>query len=680
MLIAKPSRSTWFLASAALIILAAVSIPVFGQSAPSASPLSGGYVEDWSHHHLVYSNPGTEREALDHGTYARWWKIVNDPRYAMQQAKRSSGAKTLDESTIGAIKPPASAGVGGRPNALRIGHLGPEPWRGRGGLNGLHSLSGLNIDWDEPLIADGQVQPNMYPAKYSFSTTTASCTNDFVVYPTGVVGATGAATIVAYNNLYVGSTGACESTLPTVYWAYNTGTGSMVTTSPVLSLDGTKVAFIQYNGTTSSLVVVRWKASTGSLTSPATPTTVTDLATCTTPCMTVTALGSAVPDTYSSPYYAYKADDALYVGDDSSHLYKITGVFNGTTSPTVNSVSLNATAYYVASPVYDSTSGCVFVGDSEGYVYSVSSGVAGNVCTGSSFALFGHSEVLGGGANEGIFDGVLVDSTAATVYAFVTGSAAIGNCSTAGDNCIAQFATGTITNGSTSAAPVDEQPLGTGGAGYNLYDGNFDNVYYSSTNGTAGDLWVVGNTGGNGSNLYRVQINGSGLIEGPSAAITGLTDTGTGHHGGWASPVTEFCNNGASACTANGTETTAGTDYIFFSDDYLTSTTGTTCSTGASSDGCLLGYSINNPQTMVPTLVGGTPLTATGFPGCWSTGGIIVDNALTSPAQTGGSQIYVLGLNGNSPGGPTGGTYTSSECANSDTATPQAYQESQTSP
>lgn len=676
---ANSSWSKRSMMSVTLATLAAFSIPVLGQEVPSASPLSGGVIDDWSHHHLVFSNPGKEREALDHGTYSRWWKIVNEPRYALQQTKRSSGVKTLDESSVRAF---AGANFGEKPSLQRIGHLGPEP-RGGGpiGLHSLHSLDGLNQDWDEGLIAGGQVQPNMYPAKFSFSTTTASCTSDYVVYPTGVAGATGAATIVAYNHLYAGS-GGC-TTPPTVYWAYNTGPGSTVTTSPILSLDGSEVAFIQYNGTTASLVVVRWKASTGSLTSPSTPTTVTDLATCTTPCMTVTALGAAVSDTYSSPYYAYKADDALYVGDDSSHPYKITGVFNGTTSPTVTSVTLNATAYHVASPVYDSTSGCVFVGDSEGYVYSVSSGVAGNVCTGSSFALFGHSEALGGGANEGIFDGPLVDSTAATVYAFVTGSAAIGNCSTAGGNCVAQFATNTITSGSTSAAPASEQPLGTGGAGYNLYDGSFDNVYYSSTNGTAGDLWVVGNTGGNGSNLYRVQINGSGQIEVPSAAITGLTDTGAGHHGGWASPITEFCNNGADACTANGTATTAGTDYIYFSDDYLTSTNGTTCSTGSSSDGCLLGFSINNPTTTAPTLVGGTPLTATGFPGCWSTGGIIVDNALTgstSPAQIGGSQIYVLGLNGNSPGGPTGGTYTSSVCTNADGATPQAYQESQTSP
>ena len=52
------------------------------------------------------------------------------------------------------------------------------------------------------------VQPNAYPAKYSFSTTSASC-SDFVVYPTGAPGASNAANIVAYSNLY---TGGCTGT------------------------------------------------------------------------------------------------------------------------------------------------------------------------------------------------------------------------------------------------------------------------------------------------------------------------------------------------------------------------------------------------------------------------------------------------------------------------------------
>ena len=47
-----------------------------------------GTPDDWSHHHLVFSNPGTEEEAFANGTHDRWLSIVNDPRYIIQQLKR----------------------------------------------------------------------------------------------------------------------------------------------------------------------------------------------------------------------------------------------------------------------------------------------------------------------------------------------------------------------------------------------------------------------------------------------------------------------------------------------------------------------------------------------------------------------------------------------------------------
>ncbi len=61
-----------------------------------------------------------------------------------------------------------------------------------------------------------------FPDKYSFSNTVATC-GDYVIYPTGAAGTATQATIVAFNNIYVGSTGnACAASAPTVYWAFNT--------------------------------------------------------------------------------------------------------------------------------------------------------------------------------------------------------------------------------------------------------------------------------------------------------------------------------------------------------------------------------------------------------------------------------------------------------------------------
>jgi hypothetical protein len=611
-----------------------------------------------------------------------------------------------------------------------------------------------------PAGATATVQPNAFPAKWGASLTTASCANDFVVYPTGQPGATTAANIIAYNELYGTNTptetgcGTPTVTVPTVYWAFNTGPGYSVTTSPILAwLDGSKVAFIQSNGTAAQLVVVKWAAG-GTLGGPVTPSTANNITTCTAPCMTVTNL--AYNDTYSSPYYD-NSHDTIYVGDDHGNLEKFTGVFTGTANPAETEVSLNTGPYAITSPVYDSVSGCVFVGDTEGYLYSVRSGVAGgSVCTGTSFASFGRSENLGsGGANEGIFDGPLVDPVAGTVYAFVAGSGSIsltttlnilstppnyntfsvvppgvltsadvgqelyidgvevatintvnangqggtlinenpifqGVCAflqtlpppaptctdltftltdtsiTPGDNVVDEFLTSTITG--TAATPVQAEPLGTGGAGYGLYAGTFDNVYFSSTT-SAGNLYALGNTGTTGgATLYQLPIT-NGSIAGVISAYTGLTTT----EYPWPSPATEFCNNGTSACVSNGTSTTGGTDYLFFSVNRGTSSG---CNSAAGF-GCISSYNVSNPASPSPAGLG-LNVTTPGTNGCWATGGLVIDNSATGTA--GAQEIYFVNLNGAAAGGADGTSPTSSNCTSGAGPTINAVQASQANP
>ena len=173
------------------------------------------------------------------------------------------------------------------------------------------------------------VQPNVTPAKWGGSLTSTDCVHDFVVYPTGQAGAAGTANIIAYNNLYVGA-GACQPALPTVYWAFNTGTGYSVTTSPIISQDGHEVAFVQSNGTGAQLVVLKW-ATGGSLASPTGITATANISTCTAPCMTETnfAGGESDDDTYSSPFYDYASDDAVFVGDDARQSGQVHGGFRG---------------------------------------------------------------------------------------------------------------------------------------------------------------------------------------------------------------------------------------------------------------------------------------------------------------------------------------------------------------
>ena len=750
-----------------------------------------GVPEDWSSHHLIFSQPVPGSATYD--------KVMQDPHYWAQQIRRTSGTKTLtdgDAEYYDALG--SSADVSSLPDKKKK--------KTKKAKKSKKPVDGLSKDWTYNVVANGQVQPNMYPAKFAFFPATASCANDFVVFPTGVPGSGTAANIVGNSNLY---TGGCSGTVPSLNWAYNTQ-GGMVTTSPIISYDstGSQVAFIQVTGTTASLVLMKWAPNqatitnaTGNVTSssltisntthisaanvgmqitdtsraciPANDTiaafsgttvtlatatlgtcgthtgdslTVTTEAlatpaapplfsnslypTCTAPCMTLVTLPAN--DTFSAPFYDI-AHDAIYVGDDGGKLHLITPVFNGVPAlnPALSNfpVTLN-TGFKTTSPVYDGVSGYVFVGNTDAILYAVGTGNSGT----TSGSIHGTSADLG----DVIIDGPIVDSSAGTVYVFVSRNSA-------NNNAVFQFSTGFSGTGSTGNGATAGTAIGSGNTttGYYLYDGTFDNVYYSSSDPPSGSLWVMGNTGAAGGNLYRIPIS-MNTVGTPVTAISGLTDT-TATHFAWASPATEFCNNGTSPCTSNGTITTAGTDYLFFSVDRLNNQI-LPC-TAASGSGCILSYSLataaatgkTNSSTSVTLTTGittadiGAGISGTGIPagdyitnfagttatlaaaatstsasaealtlgpilsgnalvptvsspGCWSTGGIIVDNAVppgTNPGQlNGASEIYTLELNGNGAGGPTHGTYTSGGLCTTeiDTNTPIALQGAQAAP
>jgi hypothetical protein len=544
---------------------------------------------------------------------------------------------------------------------------------------------------------NGTVQPNAYPAKYSFDTTTASCENDFVVYPTGTATSTTQASIAAYNGIYSGCTGA----VPSVFWTYSTG--GEVSTSPVLSLDGTQVAFIQEtSGGIASLVVLKWAAGTsGSLTAQASGAA---YQTCTAPCFYAMTFGDSHDDTLSSPFYDYK-HDVLYVGDDSGDLHEFTGVFNGapaenTTSPWPVALGSNKATSPVLDPAVPGVGPLIYVCDLAGVVYQV---------TPSTGAVTSTTPVSGGQ----IVDAPLIDSGANYLLVFVNTSSA---------NSVYGYGEQFFPSGKGSAA------VGTGAAGHYLYAGTFDNSYFQSLDHD-GYMYVIGNTGvTTGASLYRVGVinntGGGAELSGVSTAvITGLTPSSSGAYP-WPSPVSEFCNNGGSACalqtystcnttsgsmtvtctgaafttaevgtwiegtnipaqatiTARGSATsitisaaatgtisnntgavtvgltTSGIDYIFFS---VNRGNVGGCSTTAG-DGCVLAYNVSNPEAVV---ISGTGLnTASGTPtgnGCWATGGIVIDNSTTAP--TGASEIYTVNLHGNAAGNPLGAT--SSVCA-----------------
>ena len=214
------------------------------------------------------------------------------------------------------------------------------------------------------------------------------------------------------------------------------------------------------------------------------------------------------------------------------------------------------------------------MGDLGGNLYSVGTGFVGTT-SGSKH----------GSANLGdaIADAPLIDSTAGTVYAFVT----TGVPSFTGYNVLYQFTTAFTAYGTPGDVALWTAGGANGGAGYYLYDGDFDNVYYQSTNHT-GSLYVVANTGvTTGASLFRVPITSSSLGT-PVAAVTGLTASGAYP---WPSSATEFCNG---TCTTDGTKTTSGTDLLFFS---VNQGTASGC-TSTAGNGCILAYDITDPAAV----------------------------------------------------------------------------------
>ncbi len=423
----------------------------------------------------------------------------------------------------------------------------------------------------------------MFPAKFNFYINNMpDCTNDFVVYGLNVASSATQANLVGVNNLYSGSGGTC-GTAPTVYWAYRASTAAgKITTSPVLSLDGTKVAFVESTGSQSILHVLAWKASNGTVTSPIVPTTVTTVVGCTTPCMSSLTYDSSHGTTLSSPFYDYQAStDTLWVGNDNGKLFQITGVFTGT--PTVSNsngwlasgVTVAATGIKMTGPILDANSGNIFIGGSDGKLYSVSSSTA---------AVNGSIAVGSGSANGGgIVDSPIIDGSNGTVLSYAAANAANVGGTTFAANTSAVVVQTTTALGSPKVATIGEGSLGTT-TNLNVVSGSFDNAYFNwpGSGVNPGHFYAIGTTstvtsptlyqlGYSGIASVTLNTNGAGYTT-PSVAfsdgtgfgatatasggVTGVTLTAGGS--GYTSMPTASFSASPSGTTATGSAVTVG--------------------------------------------------------------------------------------------------------------------------
>jgi hypothetical protein len=463
------------------------------------------------------------------------------------------------------------------------------------------------------------------------------------------------ANIVAFNELYAGTGGKCGAQ-PAFIFSYASGVGP-IATSPTLSLDGTKIAYVENDPNIGAILHVLTYA-TGSTeygvcntgnggasppdcaTNPVIPgstpgSTATDFM-LPLGLLTVNAATGApgATDTFSSPYIHY-GFDTLYVGDDNGYLYSIyptftaapahaggnfpvsliappasetptavkapshiTGVVtvtvssttglgigelvtiagvgphgaqcsavdaaeingtqtiasvpSGTTFTFVTTITNNTTGSgctvtgatvtpgtsYVSAPSLDGNiTGNLFVGDSSGNLYMVSSaGVQATLSVGSV-------------ANGGVRGGPLVDSTNSVGYVVTACSG--------GNSALTQFTFTTTTMVKTASAGLDTSGAGCTVAGLPMYDPTPDGRYYDLgiSNATAannGEMVAAASTTA-GQKISTFQFVGSALQTPPEATAT----MGTGPSA--ISPLTEFFNNTFITSSMSSVTATQGT-------------------------------------------------------------------------------------------------------------------------
>ena len=478
-----------------------------------------GVPQDWSQRHIIFS-----RDALlQHPDV-----ISREPRVFYQAMQRWQGANS---------------------NIRR--RFNPAP---------ALPLQSNPQDWN--VLLRGRIAANMFPAKYSFDPAAAAdCANDYVVFGTTNIGlvppATGGnANLVAFNNLYSGAGGGLCAAAPTLMFAYNITTvaGGHIVTSPVLSADGTKIAFVESAGNPvpqAIFHVLTW-AREGSLLNAAVPN------------MTSTPFAT-VNSVTSSPWVDYGTDTA-YMGANDGRIYKITGVFKGTPTlagaPWPVLLRLNT---HPTPPVLDNRLGMLMVGGTDGFLYQV------NTADGTVKSLV--VGLRGGGrVNPGILGAPIVDVTNGTTFAVSSNDGTSGVLVEANTQTLGEMARANIGQASVSGTAVD------------LYQPAFSDSYY--TNPGTGVVRLCGTGAADITPWqYAFGFNGTTMQTTPMPTFPKqLVNSTTASCTGW----TEFFNP-----NING-----GTDFFFFG---LTSD----CTAPGAPGGCVV--SLTSDTALATANVSGGP-------------------------------------------------------------------------
>jgi hypothetical protein len=565
-------------------------------------------VSDWSHQHLVFSAP----QSIWHA-----WRLQSEPRYWHQWSRQNEWA--LRSANLNLMSDHAHRDDGrdrDQDNDRDDDNDRDHHRRDRGLGQGRNPL---RRDWGMSLGNLGTVGAGQAPAKFGFDVSTASCTADYVAFTTSLVGSSTAPSIVAFDELYStqGSVGGfCSQNGPSVKWAYNTNPSGDTTgttlTSAAVSLDGTKVAFVESRTNANGgaiLHILNWKPGAGAtvdgtIAAPAAPQTTltagqnwTSNCPAGNSCISNIILSGAQPDTNSAPFVDYSAD-VIYVGDDNGVLHKITGVFLGAPAEVLTGgwpVTVH-TGSVLTGPVFETTSRNIFVGDASGQLSFVkeAGSTVGTCALGSPPCLASVNAALGGS----LVDSPIVDSS--------TGRVLVVDGTDTNNGSAYQFDTG-LTAGSKVTANI-----GGSGAGSNLYSGAFDDAYFSVGPGS-GHLYTCGKDSANTDRpaIYQLTFTSSGMLNtSPGTALKNLVSA----NGAACSPVTEFLNG--------------ATDRIFFSVTNSAFAPIPIIGVGTAT-GCQPVSVLTSSGCVMSIALGGAwpPATTTaGIPASGGSSGIVVDN------------------------------------------------------
>ncbi len=455
-----------------------VGLTPFLRAQETAATTHKGVPQDWSQKHVVFTRQGL----LSHPEI-----LTSEPRVFHQAMQRWQ----IPNSDVYRAFAPA------KPSANTVQHR----------------------DWNITPFG-GRLDFNMFPAKFSFDPgAPPDCTNDFVVFGLNLADTVGLAgghgNLVALNNLYSGTGPALCGSAPTVMFSYNTTTvtGGKIITSPILSVDGKKIAFVEsVAGTSATFHVLTWTAGDGTLTASVLPSAMTSL-----------TYSPAKTDTTSSPWMDY-VNDAVYVGSDTGSVYKITPVFGpGTPAvapgwPVIVSANLQLT-----SPVLDSQLGALLVGSSNGNLYKIDT---------TTRAVSTRS--VGSGTTSGIVAPPIVDITNGTTFVVTANDGTSG--------VLEEIQTATM-------AVVAKARIGLAsksGTAIHLYEPAFSNNYFNDP--STGTVHICG-TGPADITPYQWAFGFTGTLMQTTALVSQqLVNSTSARCTGW----TEFFNP------------TLATDFFFF--------------------------------------------------------------------------------------------------------------------